>query len=81
MRIEPSITQVSERMANNMSKVFKLIVDESTEPVILEEDEVLEDILIRLESISQRIDDIQYSLIKNNDEESSLDLDISEIDF
>ena len=68
-------------MANNMSKVFKLIVDESTELVILEEDEVLEDILIRLESISQRIDDIQYSLIKNNDEESSLDLDISEIDF
>ena len=47
-----------------MSKVFKLIVDESTEPVILEEDEVLEDILIRLESISQRIDDIQYSLIR-----------------
>ena len=81
MRIQPSITQVSERMANNMSKVFKLIVDESTEPVILEEDEVLENILIRLESISQRIDDIQYSLIKNNDEESSLDLDISEIDF
>ena len=68
MRIQPSITQVSERMANNMSKVFKLIVDESTEPVILEEDSVLEDILIRLESISQRIDDIQYSLIKNNDE-------------
>ena len=81
MRIQPSITQVSERMANNMSKVFKLIVDESTEPVILEEDEVLEDILIRLESISHRIDDIQYSLIKNNDEASSLDLDISEIDF
>ena len=81
MRIQPSITQVSERMANNMSKVFRLIVDESTEPVILEEDEVLEDILIRLESISQRIDDIQYSLIKNNDEDSSLDLDISEIDF
>ena len=68
MRIQPSITQVSKRMANNMIKVFKLIVDESTEPVILEEDEVLEDILIRLESISQRIDDIQYSLIKNNDE-------------
>ena len=81
MRIEPSITQVSERMANNMSKVFKLIVDEDNEPVILEEDEVLEDILIRLESISHRIDDIQYSLIKNNDEASSLDLDISEIDF
>ena len=64
MRIQPSITQVSERMVNNMSKVFKLIVDEDNEPVILEEDEVLEDILIRLESMSHRIDDIQYSLIK-----------------
>ena len=64
-----------------MSKVFKLIIDEGNEPIILEEDEVLEDILIRLESISNRIDDIQYSLIKNNDEDSSLDLDISEIDF
>ena len=64
-----------------MSKVFRLIVDESNETVILEEDEVLEDILIRLESISNRIDDIQCSLIKNNDEVSSLDLDISEIDF
>ena len=81
MRIQPSITQVSERMVNNMSKVFKLIVDEDNEPVILEEDEVLEDILIRLESISHRIDDIQYSLIKNNDEDSSLNLDTSEIDF
>ena len=81
MRIQTSITQVSERMVNNVYKVFKLIVDESTEPVILEEDEVLEDILIRLESVSHRIDDIQCSLIKNNDEESSLDLDISEIDF
>ena len=66
MRIQTSITQVSERMVNNVYKVFKLIVDESTEPVILEEDEVLEDILIRLESISHRIDDIQCSLIKNN---------------
>ena len=64
MRIQPSITQVSERMVNNMSKVLKLIVDESNEPVILEEDEVLEDILIRLETMSHRIDDIQYSLIK-----------------
>lgn len=81
MRIRPSITQVSERMVNNMSKVFKLIVDECNETVILEEDEALEDILIRLESISHRIDDIQYFLIKNNDEDSSLDLDISEIDF
>ena len=81
MRIQPSITQVSERMVNNMSKVFKLIVDEDNEPVILEEDEVLDNILFRLESISHRIDDIQCFLIKNNDEESSLDLDISEIDF
>ena len=64
MRIQPSITQVSERMVNNMSKVIKLIVDESNEPVILEEDEVLEDILICLETMSHRIDDIQYSLIK-----------------
>ena len=81
MRIQPSITQVSERMVNNMSKVFRLIVDEDNEPVILEEDEVLEDILIRLESISHQIDNIQFSLMKNNDEDSSLDLDISEIDF
>ena len=81
MRIHPSITQVSERMVNDMSKVFKLIVDENNEPVILEEDEVLEKYLIRLESISHRIDDIQCFLIKNNEEDSSLDLDISEIDF
>ena len=81
MRIRPSITQASERMVNNMCKVFKLIVDENNEPVILEEDEALEDILNHLESISHRIDDIQYSLIKNNDEDSSLDLDISKIDF
>lgn len=58
MRIQPSITEVSERMVNNISKVFKLIVDDSNEPLILEEDEVLEDISIRLESISHRIDDI-----------------------
>lgn len=64
-----------------MCKVFKLIVDMNKEPVILEEDEVLEDILIRLETISHRIDDIQCSLIKNNDEKSSSDLDISEMDF
>ena len=29
MRIQTSITQVSERMVNNVYKVFKLIVDES----------------------------------------------------
>ena len=64
-----------------MSKVFKLIIDEGNEPIILEEDEVLEDILIRLESISNRIDDVQVSLIKKDDEDSSSDLDISEIVF
>ena len=64
-----------------MSKVFRLIVDEDNEPVILEEDEVLEDILNHLESISNRIDDIQFSLIKKDDKDSSSDLDISEIDF
>ena len=81
MRIQPSITQISERMANNMNKVFRLIIDKNNEPVILEEDEVLEDILNHLESVSHQIDDIQCSLIKNNDEDSSLDLDISETDF
>lgn len=64
-----------------MSKVFKLIIDDGNEPVILEEDEVLEDILNHLESISNRIDDIQFSLIKKDDKDSSSDLDISEIDF
>ena len=47
-----------------MSKEFKLIIDDGNEPIILEEDEVLEDILNHLESISNRIDDIQFSLMK-----------------
>ena len=47
-----------------MSKVFKLIIGDGNEPIILEEDEVLEDILNHLESISNRIDDIQFSLMK-----------------
>lgn len=68
-------------MVNNMSKVFKLIIDDGNEPIILEEDEVLEDILNHLESISNRIDDIQFSLMKKDDKDSSSDLDISEIDF
>ena len=68
-------------MVNNMSKVFKLIVDDGNEPIILEEDEVLEDILNHLESISNRIDDIQFSLMKKDDKDSSSDLDIPEIDF
>ena len=81
MKIQPSITQALKRMVNNMSKVFKLIIVDGNEPVILEEDEVLEDILNHLESISNRIDDIQFSLIKKDDKDSSSDLDISEIDF
>ncbi len=64
-----------------MSKVFKLIIDDGNEPIILEEDEVLEDNLNHLESISNRIDDIQFSLMKKDDKDSSSDLDISEIDF
>ena len=69
-------------MVNNMSKVFKLIIDDGNEPIILEEDEVLEDILNHLESISNRIDDIQFSLMKKKTiRNSSSDLDISEIDF
>ena len=64
-----------------MSRVFKLIIDDGNEPIILEEDEVLEDNLNHLESISNRIDDIQFSLIKTDDKDSSSDLDISEIDF
>ena len=62
--MQPSITQALKRMVNNMSKVFKLIIDDGNEPVILEEDEVLEDILDHLESIYNRIDDIQFSLMK-----------------
>ena len=81
MKIQPSITQALKRMVNNMSKVFKLIIVDGNEPVILEEDKVLEDILNHLESISNRIDDIQFSLIKKDDKDSSSDLDISEIDF
>ncbi|WP_444195825.1 hypothetical protein [Catenibacterium sp.] len=61
MWIQPSIKQTSEKMVNNMWKMFELIVNKNNEPVILGENEVLEDILIRLESISNRIDNIQYS--------------------
>lgn len=64
-----------------MKKVFSLIIDESNEPLIIEEDEILEDILNSLESISNRIDDIQLSLIKNDDVDTSSNLDISKVDF
>ena len=64
-----------------MKKVFSLIIDESDEPLIIKKDEILEDILNNLESISNRIDDIQLSLIKNDDVDTSSDLDISEVGF
>lgn len=64
-----------------MKKVFSLVIDEDNEPIIIEEDEILEDILNNLESISNRIDDIQLSLIKNDDVDTSSDLEISKVDF
>ena len=64
-----------------MKKVFTLVIDEDNEPIIVEKVEILEDILNGLASISNRIDDIQLSLIKNNDVDTSSDLDISKIDF
>ena len=64
-----------------MKKVFTLVIDEDNEPIIVEEDVILEDILNRLASISNRIGDIQLALIKNDDVDTSSDLDISKIDF
>lgn len=64
-----------------MNKVFTLVIDEDNEPIIVEEDVILEDILNSLASISKRIDDIQLALIKNDDVDTSSDLDISKIDF
>lgn len=81
MMIRPTILHVLERIKIKMKKVFSLIIDESNEPLIIEEDEILEDILNSLESISNRIDDIQLSLIKNDDVDTSSNLDISKVDF
>lgn len=64
-----------------MKKVFTLVIDENNEPIIVEEDVILEDILNSLASISKRIDGIQLALIKNDDVDTSSDLDISKIDF
>lgn len=64
-----------------MKKVFTLVIDENNEPIIVEEDVILEDILNSLASISNRIDDKQLALIKNDDVDTSSDLDISKIDF
>ena len=47
-----------------MKKVFTLVIDEDNEPIIVEEDVILEDILNSLASISNRIGDIQLALIK-----------------
>lgn len=81
MMTRHTILHVSERTKIKMKKVFSLIIDESNEPLIIEENEILEDILNSLESISNRIDNIQLSLIKNDDVGSSSNLDISKIDF
>ena len=64
-----------------MKKVFTLVIDEDNEPIIVEEDVILEDILNSPASISKRIDDIQQALIKNDDVDTSSNLDISKIDF
>ncbi len=64
-----------------MKKVFTLVIDENNEPIIVEEDVILEEILNSLASISKRIDDKQLALIKNDDVDTSSDLDISKIDF
>lgn len=64
-----------------MKKVFTLVIDEDNESIIVEEDVILEDILNALISISNRIDDIQLALIKNDDVDTSSDLDISKIDL
>lgn len=79
--IRPTILHVSERTKIKMKKVFTLVIDEDNEPIIVEEDVILEDILNALVSISNRIDDIQLALIKNDDVDTSSDLDISKIDL
>ncbi|MCB8591138.1 hypothetical protein NE542_02250 [Faecalibacillus intestinalis] len=64
-----------------MKKVYSLIIEDGIEAITLEENEVLEEILNSLESISNRIDDIQISLLEENEVETSSDLDILEVDF
>lgn len=63
-----------------MKKIYSLIIEDG-EAVVLEENEVLEEILNSLESISNRIDDIQVSLLEENEVKASSDFDISEVDF
>ena len=64
-----------------MKKVYSLIIEDGIEAITLEENEVLEEILNSLESISNRIDDIQISLLEENEVETSSDLDIPEVYF
>lgn len=64
-----------------MKKVYSLIIEDGIEAITLEENEVLEEILNSLESISNKIDDIQISLLEENEVETSSDLDIPEVDF
>lgn len=59
MMIRSTILHVSERTKIKMKKVFTFVIDEDNEPIIVEEDVILEDILNALVSISNRIDDIQ----------------------
>ena len=79
--IRHTVLHVSKRTEIKIKKVFTLVIDEDNEPIIVEEDVILEDILNSLASISNRIDDKQLALIKNDDVDTSSDLDISKIDF
>ena len=81
MMIRHTVLHVSKRTEIKIKKVFTLVIDEDNEPIIVEEDVILEDILNSLASISNRIDDKQLALIKNDDVDTSSDLDIPEVDF
>lgn len=81
MMIRHTVLHVSKRTEIKIKKVFTLVIDEDNEPIIVEEDVILEDILNSLASISNRIDDKQLALIKNDDVNTSSDLDISKMDF
>ena len=79
--IRHTVLHVSKRTEIKIKKVFTLVIDEDNEPIIVEEDVILEDILNSLASISNRIDDKQLALIKNDDVNTSSDLGISKMDF
>lgn len=81
MMIRHTVLHVSKRTEIKIKKVFTLVIDEDNEPIIVEEDVILEDILNSLASISNRMDDKQLALIKNDDVNTSSDLGISKMDF